>query len=206
MLFEMLSGEPPFLADAIQELMVAHMFHPVPSIGERIPGLPAWLAGLVTIMLAKRRDERPTSMKAVARALGERTNGTQVAPRAVTPRWGRRVPAAAVAIAGLAALGIAVWRGGSAGRHRSDARASEAAVLPAAVPAPPAAALAPPAAPAIASETAPAVPAGIVVPEVPPVAAPVRKAARAPERPRRAPAPGGSKAEHVVDTDGIVDL
>src|SRR5262249_19927020 len=34
-LFEMLSGEPPFVAAAVQELMVAHMFQPVPSIGER---------------------------------------------------------------------------------------------------------------------------------------------------------------------------
>ena len=53
MLFEMLSGEPPFMGESVQELFALHMFRAAPAIGERMPGLPAWLAGLVTTMLAK---------------------------------------------------------------------------------------------------------------------------------------------------------
>jgi serine/threonine-protein kinase len=212
-LFEMLSGEPPFLAETVQELLVAHMFHPVPSIGERIPGLPAWLAGMVTMMLAKRRDERPISMRAVARALGESAKPAPVAPPPpVTSRWGARAVPVAVAIAGVSALAIALWSSGRASRRPTHAVASPAAALERA--------------PAIDHETAPAPPAEIVVPtqaavSIPPVtvaptvapsekvAPPVpatRKRARAPERLARPAQAGAPLPQHLVDTDGIVDL
>jgi Protein kinase domain len=210
MLFEMLSGEPPFVAETIQELMVAHMFHPVPSIGERIPGLPAWLSGLVTIMLAKRRDERPASMHDVAKALDERTKATQMAPRPVIPRRGGRAVPIVVAVAGLSALGIALWTGTM--RRSSRARAMQAAALPAAVaiapatpPAAPTAIVVPPpaAAPVLPVSVAP--PADLNAP-VAPTASPARKRARIPESGRRAPPPGTATPKHTVDTDGITDL
>src|SRR5262249_30787473 len=98
-----------------------HMVRPVPSIGERIPGLPAWLAGLVTIMLAKRRDERPASMHEVARALGERTKATQVAQRPERSLRARPAGPGLFAVAGVSALAIAVAAGGmrSASRRRA---------------------------------------------------------------------------------------
>ena len=82
-LFEMLCGGPPFMGESVQELIALHMFRAAPAIGERVPGLPAWLAGLVTAMLAKKREERPTSMHGVARALGEgmRTKAAQIGGR-----------------------------------------------------------------------------------------------------------------------------
>jgi serine/threonine-protein kinase len=211
MLFEMLSGEPPFIADAVQELMVAHMFHPVPSIGERMPGLPAWLAGLVTIMLAKRRDERPASMKEVAKALGERTKATQMAARPVTPRRGGRAAPIVVAVAGVSALAIALWAGST--RRSSRPHVTQAAALPA-----PAAAIEPrmPAtAPAAILASPPAAAPDLPISVAPatdpnaraaPTAPPVRKRARTPEAPRRAPPPGTPTPKHAVDTDGITDL
>ncbi|HMF40702.1 MAG TPA: serine/threonine-protein kinase [Polyangia bacterium] len=189
-LFEMLSGDAPFVADAAQELMLAHMFHPVPSIGERMPGLPAWLAGLVTIMLAKRRDERPASMHEVARALGERAKATQLA-QAPAMRRGVRAAPVVVAIVGISALGLAVWRGGRPSRRPPHAETA-AIVAPAraAAPAPPAS----------------VAPAAVPVVQGTPPAPPVRKRARPPEQPRRPAAPGAPAAKHAVDIDGIVDL
>jgi eukaryotic-like serine/threonine-protein kinase len=213
-LFEMLSGEPPFVADAIQELMVAHMFHPAPSIGERIPGLPAWLAGLVTIMLAKRRDERPASMHAVARALTERTKatGTQVASRPAASRWrGRAVPVV-VAVAGLSALGVVTWRVSASSRPPSGARAHATAALPASppvergTPAGAAPAIVVPARAAALAPSAGAAPVAEPTEEVVPVVSPARRRAQPTERSARKAPPAAPKPKQVVDTDGIVDL
>jgi serine/threonine-protein kinase len=213
MLFEMLSGEPPFMAEAIQELMVAHMVRPVPSIGERMPGLPAWLSGLVTIMLAKRRDERPASMHEVAKALGERTKATQVAPqRPVMLRRGRRAGPVLFAVAGVSALALAVAAGSMRRSSRSRAKqatalTAAAAIDPGTAPAVPAASVVPPPAAA----PVPALPVSVAAPadgetraETP--AAPARKRARTPEAGRRATPPMPPKPKHMVDTDGITDL
>jgi serine/threonine protein kinase len=206
-LFEMLTGNPPFLAESVQELMVAHMFRPVPSISEQVPGLPTWLTDLVTRMLAKERDERPTSMDAVAKALGEAPEAPPVGPRPATSRRSGRTATMMMAAAGLSALGIAVWIGIASVRRSSDARAPQAAL---------------PAAPAIAPDTPAVRPVAIVPPAVaPPAVAPTpsidiapstpggppsRKRARPSARPPRPAPPGASTSKHGVDTDGIVDL
>src|SRR4029079_18009420 len=88
----------PFLAETVQELMVAHMFHPVPAIGERVPGLPAWLASLVTAMRSRDRDERPAWIRAVARARREGAAATPDAQLSLTSRWGMRTVSVVVAI------------------------------------------------------------------------------------------------------------
>ena len=209
-LFEMLSGEPPFLGETVQELLVAHMFHPLPAIGERVPGVPAWLADLVTAMLAKDREERPASMKAVARALRE---GAAVPPDAqlpLTSRRGLRAAPVVVAIAGLSALALAMWRGSSSRRRLSDARAAQAAAL---AP-PPIERHKPPLAAGIVVPTCAGVPtpavsgAPPVVPaaRVEPVLPAARKRARPTERVQRPAPPGVSARKQAVDTDGIVDL
>jgi len=211
-LFEMLSGEPPFLGETIQELMIAHMFHAAPSIGERIPGLPAWLAGLVTIMLATRRDERPASMNDVARALAERTRATEIAQRPDASRWRVRTAPIAVAIAGLSVLGFAIWRVGASSRRSSDARAPQATAVGASPAIPPGApAPAPPSIgvpghadtlPASAGASPPAMPTA----QVAPATQPARKRPQPPARPESPASNGTPASKHVVDTDGIVDL
>jgi serine/threonine-protein kinase len=198
-LFEMLSGNPPFLADAIQELMIAHMFRPVPSISEQVPELPTWVAELVSGMLAKRRDERPTSMNAVARALRDGTKEMPMAMRSAASQRSARATAIVVAAAGLSALCAAAWIGSSSIRRLSHPRAP---------------AVAPPVSPAIAREREaappvalpPAAPAPASVVDVAPAVLPARRRAHAPERLPRSAAPRASTSKHVVDTDGIVDL
>jgi hypothetical protein len=194
------------MGESVQELFAGHMFRPVPSIGERIPGLPAWLASLVSIMLAKKRDERPTSMQAVARALAERGRATPVAPRVATSRWGGRAAPIVVAVAGLSALAAALGFGGGSNRRRSMVSASQAAVLPAApvsereMPA-----IAPPAV-VVPTQTAASIPPVDIAPAPPQP----RRRARTAERPqqpaRSAPPPAVSGAKQMVETDGIVDL
>jgi len=91
-----------------------------------------------------------------------------------------------VAIAGLSALAVAMWRGSTSRRRLSDGRAPQAAGLAA-----PPVAVAPPVMPAA---------------RVEPVLPAARKRARPTERVQRPAPPGAPARKHVVDTDGIVDL
>jgi serine/threonine-protein kinase len=203
-LFEMLSGEPPFIAESVQELFALHMFRPAPAIGERVAGLPDWVAGLVTIMLAKKREERPASMRRVARTLGEKMEAARTAGRPATSRWGgpraASLVAAVVAILGVSAL-IAVWNTSRSNGLPTHARPLEAAASGGSPEIAPEAAFAPPR--PIVIPAAPAVP-------IPPAgAAPAsRQPARTGERPSRSVPPRAAKPKpkHGGSTDGIVDL
>ncbi len=68
-LFEMLSGKPPFAASSVQELLIAHRFRSAPSLAAAVPNAPGWLTKLLARMLAKEPAERPASMHEVAKAL-----------------------------------------------------------------------------------------------------------------------------------------
>ena len=190
------------MAESVHELFALHMFRAAPAIGERLPGLPTWLAGLVTIMLAKKRDERPTSMHGIARALGEGMKAARVAGRSGTSRGGgaAALVAAVVAFIGVSALVVAVWSASRSSGLPTRARPLEAAASGGS--------------PDIAPETAFAPPRAIVVPTPP--AAPIppagaepapRQPARAGERPppARSARPSATKPKHVGNTDGIVE-
>jgi hypothetical protein len=59
-LYEMLSGKPPFDGEGIGELIVKHMNAEPPPLSERAPNSPAELNELVYRLLQKDRDKRPT--------------------------------------------------------------------------------------------------------------------------------------------------
>ena len=43
MLFEMLAGRPPFVADGLGELFALHMFQPAPALADLAPAFhPTW--------------------------------------------------------------------------------------------------------------------------------------------------------------------
>jgi hypothetical protein len=64
-LFEMLSGAPPFTGN-LQALMYKHLHEEIPPLPA---GTPPWLADLVRRLLAKSPDDRPASAAAVLQAL-----------------------------------------------------------------------------------------------------------------------------------------
>jgi serine/threonine protein kinase len=73
-LYEMITGKPPFEGEGIGELIVKHLNEPPPSLTERAPGCPAELSSLVFRLLEKDRSKRPTMMEAaeLLEAMGER--------------------------------------------------------------------------------------------------------------------------------------
>lgn len=69
-LYEMLSGKPPFKSPGFGEIAAMHMFMPVPALRERVPGIRPEVAELVHQMLEKSSVDRP-SMSEVAKRLDD---------------------------------------------------------------------------------------------------------------------------------------
>jgi serine/threonine protein kinase len=67
-LFEMLSGRPPFLSEKISEIMSMHIQEPPPPLHERVPGIDLRLHALVESTLRKAPEQRP-AMTEVAQQL-----------------------------------------------------------------------------------------------------------------------------------------
>jgi serine/threonine-protein kinase len=108
-LFELLSGQPPFIG-APGELIARHVLVEPPEVTSIVPEIPAPLAALVGVMLAKEPDDRPQTMAAVQRALESGgalapgvaptlpPNAVESLPRMITPNaFGVRPPVAPLA-------------------------------------------------------------------------------------------------------------
>ncbi len=88
-LYEVICGEPPFTADSLFDLMMAHVVEPPPPLEEGAPNCPPKVAELVNSMLAKDRSERPGGAGAVRRILREHLGPAGL----VEPKAGRKVDA-----------------------------------------------------------------------------------------------------------------
>ncbi|MDX2009496.1 MAG: serine/threonine-protein kinase [Myxococcaceae bacterium] len=96
-LYELLTGRPPFVAETAALVMSAHISTPPPPLPSEVPKT---LRALVTRMLAKRPGERPSSMGEVLEAL----RGDEVLVPARAPRSQRPV----VLVAGLAVVAVGI--------------------------------------------------------------------------------------------------
>ena len=139
LLFELLTGAPPYLGASATHVLAAHLLSPVPRLpaqGPHGPLAPA-LADLVGRMMAKNAAERPSTMGEVEAALEAVLTGHELpppVPRLAVRPWMRRglVALAVTAVAVLIVLGV---RGA---RPAPPAPvATESAVAPTAPPAAP---------------------------------------------------------------------
>jgi hypothetical protein len=93
--FEMLTGAPPFTGSA-QQLIVAHLTTPAPSVLERRSDVPPALADVIARAMAKEPKERPQSAHEMLAALD-----AAVTPVAITPTAAVTSAASAAAAATL---------------------------------------------------------------------------------------------------------
>ena len=70
MLYEMIAGRLPFVADSTAAIMRQHLFKEPPALAEQRAEIPVALTTLVHRLLAKQPSERPTMLEVVA-AIGE---------------------------------------------------------------------------------------------------------------------------------------
>ncbi|HEY4187366.1 MAG TPA: serine/threonine-protein kinase [Polyangia bacterium] len=71
-LFEMISGHPPFMAEGVGELFAKHMLEPPPSLAEVAPRTPPQIVRAVMRALSKDLEDRYPTMRAFAEALSGR--------------------------------------------------------------------------------------------------------------------------------------
>jgi hypothetical protein len=113
-LYQMLTGAPPFEGTDSSEIVTRHVHDPVPVVSlsrERVPG---WLSDVILRCLAKRPDDRFPSARALLDALRRgRTLGTPVpdeTPTAALPRPRRAAGRRRTLVAlGLVAAAGALW-------------------------------------------------------------------------------------------------
>jgi tetratricopeptide (TPR) repeat protein len=86
-MFECLTGRPPFVAEHTMAVLARIVFEPVAAVREICPEVPVALSDLVARMLSKRREARPQSAAEVAGALAaiSREAHTWPAPRESAP-------------------------------------------------------------------------------------------------------------------------
>lgn len=106
-LYELLTGTPPFRGEDPAELLKQHVVGKVPALGERAPGLkvPAALEQLLMQLLAKSPDERPPTARAVLEAVDQiaAEQGLDPAPALPGGQAGKGDESLASALAALAA-------------------------------------------------------------------------------------------------------
>ncbi len=118
LLFELLTGTPPYAAEAPLQVLLAHVNAPVPSVRHRRPELSEGLDRVLQAALAKRPEERPATalaFKAALLTVEPLATGPASSPALTAPalpqadtasrrRWG-------LGLAGAALLGgtLVVW-------------------------------------------------------------------------------------------------
>jgi len=88
LLFEMLTGQPPFTGDSPVRLAYRHVYDDAPAPSSLVPGLPPALDAVVLKALAKDPDDRPADaaeMLAELRALHADLTPAQLSARAAVP-------------------------------------------------------------------------------------------------------------------------
>jgi eukaryotic-like serine/threonine-protein kinase len=104
-LFEMISGVPPFGGRRVHELMAAHRFRPAPRLSQLAQQVPAWLGVLVAQLLAKDPALRPQAMRDVAAVLrGHRGARMRLPELPRAPRWRARPGRYGAAVCGAVLL------------------------------------------------------------------------------------------------------
>jgi eukaryotic-like serine/threonine-protein kinase len=145
-LFEMLTGEPPFAGRTLEAIVAKRLANPTPSARALRDTVPEHVDAAIRRALARAPDDRYATMGEFARALGALSPGSTgssaaAAPRAsgVTPasmppagsRPGRsRAPRVAVAVVLLAGLALFPWRRIHTPPERPDRGVRVVAVLP----------------------------------------------------------------------------
>jgi serine/threonine-protein kinase len=105
-LFECLTGEPPFRRDSLMAMLWAHVHDPPPAASERRAGLPSVIDSVLARGMAKSpRDRYPTCGALVTAARGALSLGAAQQRRGRLEQLARKP---AVALAGLAAVAAAV--------------------------------------------------------------------------------------------------
>jgi serine/threonine-protein kinase len=110
-LYESLTGRPPFPGDSLEQVAVAHMLQPPPQPSARQRGVSPQMDDVIATGMAKNPDQRYATTLELARAAREATTVPVSGPSVPVHRWSRPDLVAATPIHGqatqLAPTGVA---------------------------------------------------------------------------------------------------
>ena len=92
-LYEMASGKPPFSADSPVAIAYKHVQEPIPSLAEKVPGIPRDYEAITLRALSKDPDDRYSDGAAMRADLLRFREGRPIAPVNVVPTGPARPPA-----------------------------------------------------------------------------------------------------------------
>jgi len=148
-LFEMSTGEPPFVAGSLGGYILAHMTQVPPRVDVLQPVMGVGWADLVAACLAKAPEDRPQSMRDVQDALLALRDGPVVLPEVVLPgptstssaeapdTSTSRAWAAFVAVVAVVVLAGGMWWATSSSNDAPPATSPAVVVAPPTPPTPP---------------------------------------------------------------------
>jgi serine/threonine-protein kinase len=119
-LYEMLSGNPPFNAASLPELCTAILEHPPPSLRAIRPDVSPGLESVIVACLAKERDGRPSNVATLATALAPfcppavQASAARIAGVFRTARFDRAGGGSTVAMSAVTAAQFAAARAAAA--------------------------------------------------------------------------------------------
>jgi hypothetical protein len=96
-LYECLSGKPPFEAQTETSVIHAHLVEPPPKLTDSRPDLPSGLNDVVSTAMAKSKDDRFSSCADLTRALRRIAMGTEAPAGTVLSAPATRMPASEAA-------------------------------------------------------------------------------------------------------------
>lgn len=131
--YELLSGDAPFCARPMHQILAAHLSERPADLAGKCPDCPPALTALVMRCLEKSPDDRPQSARDIVHALDgviSRSNASLTGVRAVSRRaWGRFIPALGIVL-GAAALAVLMQRRGTNDPNAPPNAPRSVAVLP----------------------------------------------------------------------------
>jgi serine/threonine protein kinase len=126
MLYHLLSGEPPFVAESTAGVLGKHLFAPPPPLQSKCPQVSQSVAALVDSMLRKTPQDRPT-MAAVASQLQHALRQQQPEPGNWIGLRRRLIVGVSATLVGLAAVAVAFSSSSTIGNRLGGIRRCSAA-------------------------------------------------------------------------------
>lgn len=74
-LFQLVTGAPPYEGETSQEVVGKHLYSPIPRASDRAPRVPRWLSTVIERALAKKPAERYQSASELGQALRDGVSG-----------------------------------------------------------------------------------------------------------------------------------